>query len=251
MDKRFKIRFNRWRLPINNLFWVTLVAIAMGLLECSVVIYLRELIYPDGFQFPLRGTSYTVEVTELLRELSTMIMLLGIGVLAGRNKQERFAWFIYSFAIWDLFYYLFLYLIIGWPASLLDWDLLFLIPIMWIGPVWAPVLLSFLMILLAISILCYPGHKHNSNLKLSEWIVLTAGAIIIIVAFCKDYYLYISNKFPAIPYTQLFFSKNSFTYANQYVPTSFDVAFFLGGCAVLCAGIGLYTIRQQRELKWK
>src|SRR5665648_874707 len=93
----------------NKLLWVTLFAVAMGMLESSVVIYLRELYYPDGFQFPLKATSYTIAVTEIFRELSTLIMLLGIGVLAGKNKHERFAWFIYSFAIWDIFYYCLLY----------------------------------------------------------------------------------------------------------------------------------------------
>src|SRR5674476_343996 len=136
-----------------NLLWVTLFSVAMGMLESSVVIYLRELYYPAGFQFPLKATSYIVAVTEIFRELATLIMLLGIGVLAGKNKHERFAWFIYSFAIWDIFYYLFLFLIINWPVSLLDWDVLFLLPVMWVGPVWSPVLLSLLMIILAQSIL--------------------------------------------------------------------------------------------------
>ena len=235
-------------LTLNTLLWITLFSVAMGMLESSVVIYLREMYYPGGFQFPLKATSYTIAVTELFRELATLIMLLGIGMLAGKTKQTRFAWFIYSFAIWDIFYYVFLYLIINWPLSLLDWDVLFLLPIMWVGPVWAPVLLSLLMILLSMSILYFTKHRNNGNLKLREWIVLIAGALIVIIAFCKDYYLYMTSHFPTIPGSQLFFSKHSFDYAAQYIPVSFDIVLFLFGCIVICAGIGMYTIRIRKEL---
>ena len=229
----------------NKLIWVTLFSIAMGMLESSVVIYLRELYYPDGFHFPLHPTSNTIAVTELLRELATLIMLLGIGVLTGKNKQERFAWFIYSFAIWDIFYYLFLYLIINWPMSLLDWDVLFLLPMMWVGPVWAPVLLSVLMILLALCILHFSKHRHNANLKLREWMVLIAGAFTVIIAFCKDFYLFMITHYPTIPGTQLFFSKYSFEYAAQYIPVNFDVMLFIFGCVVICTGISMYAIRNK------
>jgi hypothetical protein len=232
----------------KTLFWVTLFCIAMGMLESSVVIYLREMNYPDGFQFPLKATSYTIAVTELFRELATLIMLLGIGMLVGKNKQERFAWFIYSFAIWDIFYYVFLYLIINWPLSLLDWDILFLLPIMWVGPVWAPVLLSLLMISLALIILYFSERGEGANLKLREWAVLIAGALTVIIAFCKDFYLYMTTHFPTIPVTQLFFSKHTFEYAAKYVPVSFDVVLFLFGCIVICTAIGMYAVRNNKEV---
>jgi hypothetical protein len=77
----------------------------MGMVESAVVIYLRELYYPGGFKFPVQPTSTTVAITEVIREIATMIMLLAIGMLAGKSKTGRFAWFIYSFAIWDISYY--------------------------------------------------------------------------------------------------------------------------------------------------
>ena len=233
----------------NTLIWITVFSVAMAMLESSVVIYLRELYYPGGFQFPLKATSTTVAVTELLRELATIVMLLGIGMLAGKNKSGRFAWFIYSFAIWDLFYYVFLYLIIGWPLSFLDWDVLFLLPIMWTGPVWAPVLLSVLMIILALFILHPEKHRQNSNLKSSEWILLITGAITVIVAFCKDYYLFMTEHFSSVPAQLLFFSKHTIGYSTQYVPVHFDAVLFLFGCLVICTGIGMYAFRNIREVK--
>jgi hypothetical protein len=246
-NMNYRIPENRTdMLTLNTLLWITLFSVAMGMMESSVVIYLREIYYPGGFQFPLKATSYTIAVTELFRELATLIMLLGIGMLAGKTKQTRFAWFIYSFAIWDIFYYVFLYLIIDWPLSLLDWDVLFLLPIMWVGPVWAPILLSLLMILLSTSILYYSRHSNSANLKSREWIILIAGAFIVIMAFCKDYYLYMTSHFSTISGTQLFISKHTFDYAAQYVPIKFDVALFLFGCVVICAGIGMYTIRVKK-----
>lgn len=231
----------------SKVIWVTLFSVAMAMLESSVVIYLRELYYPGGFQFPLRATSTTIAVTELLRELATLIMLLGIGMLVGKKKQERFAWFIYSFAIWDIFYYVFLYLIIGWPTSLLDWDVLFLIPIMWVGPVWAPLLLSGLMVLLALSILKFSRQSQNASLKLHEWFLFITGSFIVIIAFCKDFYLFMVSHFPTIPVTQLFYSKHTIEYATQYVPVRFDVALFLFGCVIICTGIGTYVFRNRKE----
>ena len=228
---------------------ITIFSVAMGMLESSVVVYLRELYYPDGFQFPIRSTSYTVAITELMRELATLIMLVTIGMVAGKTKQERFAWFIYSFAIWDIFYYAFLYLIIGWPMSLMDWDILFLLPMMWTGPVWAPLLLSVLMIILAICILIFSNLHKNAHLKLKEWVLLVSGSIVVIIAFCKDFYVTMTALYPSIPLTNLFFSKQTGEYAANYIPRSFDVLLFAIGTLLILAGILMYVHRNRDEIK--
>lgn len=225
----------------TKLRWVTIFAIAMGMLESAVVIYLRELYYPEGFEFPLKITSSTVALTELLRELATLIMLLGIGILTGMNKHERFAWFIYCFAVWDIFYYLFLYLIIGWPASLQTWDVLFLLPIMWVGPVWAPLVLSGLMIILALTVLHF-----SSGLKLREWLLLITGSLIVIISFCRDFYQVMTNLYPDIPFTRLFFSKDTIEYSSKYVPQNFDILLFLFGCAIIVSGMIAYARRNRK-----
>src|ERR1044072_1842951 len=125
----------------KTIAWISLFAISMGFLESSVVIYLRELYYPSGFQFPLQPIPMAIARVEFFRELATLIMLIGVGILSGKTRLQRFAYFVLAFGIWDLFYYLFLYLFIGWPQSLATWDILFLIPVPWVGPVWAPCLL--------------------------------------------------------------------------------------------------------------
>ncbi len=232
--------------PGRKLVWVTVFAISMAMLESAVVIYLRELYYPDGFEFPLKITSQTVAITELLRELATIIMLAGIGILAGVNKHERFAWFIYCFAIWDIFYYVFLFAIINWPASLLTLDVLFLLPLMWVGPVWAPLLLSFLMIVLALFILHFSQHSHHARLKSREWFLLIAGSLTVIISFCSDFYRVMKTLYPDIPVTRLFFSKESIEYSTNYIPVSFDIALFLFGCILIITGIASYLNRNRK-----
>jgi len=230
-------------LSTKEIVWVTLFAIAMAMVESSVVIYLRELYYPEGFNFPLKEISYNIATTELLRELATMIMLIAVGVLVGKNKHERFAWFIYSFAIWDIFYYIFLNLIIDWPATIFEWDVLFLLPIMWVGPVWAPIALSSLMIILAVCILSFSKSSTHKPLALKEWILLISGSLIVIVSFCKDFYQYMTSQFPKVKTVELFFSERTFDYASKYVPKHFDIGLFALGIVAIVVGIIIYIKR--------
>src|SRR5690349_14247608 len=110
---------------------VCMFSIAMAALESAVVVYLRALYYPDGFSVAFRLIDESIVKVELLRELATIIMLLAIGQLAGKTFNERFAYFLLSFAVWDIFYYGWLKVLIDWPSTLLDWDILFLIPFTW------------------------------------------------------------------------------------------------------------------------
>ena len=141
------------KLPLRTLLIISLFSVAMGFLESAVVVYLRDILYPGGFDFPLSPIPVDLAVTELLREVATLVMLVTIGILVSNRFSTGFAWFIYSFAIWDIFYYVFLKLLLGWPESLFTWDVLFLIPTTWTGPVLSPVLVSLSMILLALVIL--------------------------------------------------------------------------------------------------
>jgi hypothetical protein len=83
---------------------------------------------------------------ELVREAATLVMLLTVGALAGRTARSRLAYSAIAFGVWDIFYYLFLEAISGWPGSLFDWDVLFLLPVPWWGPVLAPTSIAVLMI---------------------------------------------------------------------------------------------------------
>jgi hypothetical protein len=127
---------------IRRLLWASLFAVAFAFVESAVVIYLRALYYPGGFVFPLRVLAMNHIVVELARELSTIIMIGAVAVLAGVTAWERIGFFIFIFGIWDIFFYGWLKVCVNWPLTLFDWDILFLIPIPWIGPVIAPVLVA-------------------------------------------------------------------------------------------------------------
>jgi hypothetical protein len=93
---------------------------------------------------PMHGALGTVE---LWREAATLVMIAMVGLLAGRTWRRRVGYAALAFGVWDIFYYVFLRLISGWPRTLLDWDVLFLLPLPWWGPVLAPVSIALLMIL--------------------------------------------------------------------------------------------------------
>ncbi|HOC36792.1 MAG TPA: hypothetical protein PKL74_06980 [Tenuifilaceae bacterium] len=226
----------------SKLIWVTLFAIAMGLLESAVVIYMRELLYPGGFSFPLSPIPERLAVTELLRELATLVMLVGVGVVAGRNFPERFAWFIFSFGVWDIFYYVFLKLLIGWPTSMLTWDLLFLIPVTWTGPVVAPVAISLMMITLALVILKSAGKNSGFRITAISWATLIAGAMVVFLSFITDYTRFILHSFTLRELWSLPSKQALFDLSVQYIPFSFPWMIFAAGSAVIiAAGIRIFN----------
>jgi hypothetical protein len=129
---------------------VAVFAIAMAYLESAVVVYLREAlgvgtgdVFPIDLESELSGRLGWIEVG---REAATLLMIGGIGWVAGRTGLERLAWAAVVFGVWDIGYYFWLWVFSGWPESLLTWDLLFLIPAPWAGPVWAPMAVSLALV---------------------------------------------------------------------------------------------------------
>ncbi|HEY3370269.1 MAG TPA: hypothetical protein VGK10_05435 [Prolixibacteraceae bacterium] len=171
----------------RTFYLIGLFGIAMGALEAIVVVYLRQIYYPQGFDFPLTFISPQMLSVEWIREVATLVMLIAIGMIAGKNSLQRFAWFLYSFAIWDLSYYGWLKLLLNWPSSLFTWDILFLIPVPWVGPVLAPIICSFTMILFSGMIIHFQKTGYALNMKFYEWLLILTGVIIILGTFMWDY----------------------------------------------------------------
>ena len=136
----------RTRWPIVMTF-----AIAMAWVEAASVVYIRALVDRiEPYQadpLPLETMSGALGTVELWREAATLVMIATLGVLAGRTWRVRAGYAALAFGAWDIFYYVFLHLISGWPRTLLDWDILFLLPLPWWGPVLAPVSIALVMIL--------------------------------------------------------------------------------------------------------
>lgn len=183
-----------------------LFGIAFGYLEGAVVTYLRVLheparrqFYPNrapGELFPLLTLDQVraagpeqqrTLLTEIGREAATMLMLAAIALAVCHNRRQWAAAFAISFGIWDIVFYATLKLLIGWPASLLTWDILFLIPVPWVGPVIAPVMVSAAMI--AGGMWCLRREAANRPLEIGRRNAagVLLGALVIIVSFTMDY----------------------------------------------------------------
>lgn len=218
----------------TKIIWLTAFSIAMGFLEAAVVVYLRKMYYPNGFHFPLTIVEPDIGLTEFLREAATIIMLLAIGILTGKNTSQKFGIFIFCFAIWDIFYYVFLKALIGWPESLFTWDILFLIPVPWVGPVLAPCLISLTMIVLTAAVIYFQERGVDVHLKVKEWMFLITGAMVVIVSFIQDYLRYcnINHGSFALPGKDALFAE-----MRTYAPVSFNWYIFLGGEVLIIAAI--------------
>lgn len=218
----------------KTIIWTCLFAVSMAFLESAVVIYLRELFYKNGFDFPLQPIPAAIARVEFLREVATVIMLVACGILAGKTKLERFAFFVLAFAIWDLFYYVFLYLCLGWPSSLGTWDILFLVPVPWVGPVWAPCLLCLIMILGSAYIICQVNTRPAYKVSLIHWCLMIGGALVCIVAFMWDYLAFTYSQTSS---WSLWSSQELFAELATYVPRQFNYMLFLTGFFLMCSAI--------------
>lgn len=230
-----------------KLFWLTLFAIAMGYMESAIVVYLRELYYPNGFGFPLQPVPPKIAITEFWREAATIIMLGGVGMLTGKNRAQRLVFFLYCFAVWDIFYYVFLYVLVGWPQSLFTWDILFLIPVPWVGPVLCPCIVSLTMILLTFVTLHWQKRGRTARLIAKEKILFTAGSLVIIFSFIYDYIGYVNVHCTDKSCWSLSNSKQLFSEAMNYVPQHFDWWIFIAGQLVMLIAIFIFGSRMKNE----
>ena len=206
--------------------------IAMAYLESAAVVYLRALYYPKGFDFPLVAMDHTLVGTELGREAATILMLLAVPALVTRSALERFAWFCFGFGVWDIFYYVWLKVLLDWPSSLFSRDLLFLIPVPWVGPVWAPCVISLGLIATALVIL--HGRSRSAAFRIAplSWALLIAGALLMIVSFTIDP---MSRSFGL---NELMDSHGAaLTNGRDYVPETFPWPWYAAGFVLAVAGL--------------
>lgn len=231
----------------GKLLLIAVFAIAMALLESAVVIYLRELYYPEGFDFPLRMMDPTLALTEILREAATMIMILAIGFMLGRRPVEVFAIFLIAFGIWDLFFYIFLKWLIHWPPSLLTWDILFLIPVMWVGPVIGPVVNSLTMIAIGGLILFFVSRNLNPALSLWEWAFLVAGAFLVFIAYTEEFTRFLFENRLLAPPAETDDQPALIRLSVMFVPRQFQWSLFLPGVGLHLIAIGSYVRRMARK----
>lgn len=181
---------------VRRSLWIALYAVAMACVESAVVVYLRQLYYPQGFAFPIRIIPDWITAIELGREMATIVMLACVSALAGRDRWQRFLYFCLAFGVWDIFYYVWLVAFLRWPPSVLTWDVLFLIPLPWIGPVLAPLLISFGLIGGSLHLLWLHGRGVRLGFSAPLWGLATAGGLLVLLSFTLDFSVVLEGKEP-------------------------------------------------------
>jgi hypothetical protein len=183
-----------------------LFGMSFGYVEAAVVVYMRSLYEPlqerfyagdrRGELFPLVTLDQLKAAgpqpmrwlnIELGRELATLLMLSAAALAVARNFRQWLAGFVLAFGVWDMFYYVFLKLFLNWPASLLDWDLLFLLPVPWAGPVLAPLIVALSMVVCGAALLFQEGTNRPICPSSWDWTLIVSGGLLIVAAFCWDF----------------------------------------------------------------
>jgi hypothetical protein len=233
---------------IKTYAWLTAFSIAMGFMETAVVVYLRKLYYPSAFDFPLIPIETSIAATEFWREIATLIMLVGAGVIAGKTKAEKFGFFLFCFAVWDLFYYIFLKIILNWPASLFTWDILFLVPVPWVGPVIAPCILSLNMILVAFIISWRQNQQPTFKIPAKSHISWIIGSLTVLLSFLWDYVSFVCTHSHQALWT-LSSENYLFDEVRNYIPMHFQWGIFLPGELFLLYGTySLFAFHSPKRL---
>jgi hypothetical protein len=173
--------------------WMLVVTFAAGMawVEAACVFYLRVMVdrvvpyQPDPLPIH-RVLGGLLGQIELVREGATLLMLATIGMLAGRTWRARLGYAAIAFGFWDILYYVFLRIVSGWPASLFDWDILFLLPLPWWGPVLAPVCIASLMIAWGTLVTQSPRRIPATGFTRVTWGVCSAGILLALGVFMAD-----------------------------------------------------------------
>jgi hypothetical protein len=185
---------------------LVLFGVSFGYVEAAVVVYLRGIYEPmrmeiipgarPGALFPLprldqikaAGPQHVrLLMGELGREAATLVVLAAVALAVSHNFHQWFGAFVVAFGVWDVFYYVFLKILIDWPASLFTWDILFLLPVPWVGPVLAPVLVALSMIVAGVVVLWLESIGRAVRLGRANWTAVVLGGLLIVAAYCWDF----------------------------------------------------------------
>ncbi len=189
----------------TRLISVILFAIAMGLLESICVVYIRQIIFPpDGniANTPISDFNFTLEA---IRESMTIIMLTALSILAAFNWRTRLAMFFLAFGIWDIFYYFGLKIFLDWPATIMDWDTLFLIPVAWYSPIIVPVLISTYFIIGSIFIIIHESNGTKLKFNFSVVVLQFLGFVVWFYSFVKNSAMISENGYTNVEYSWALF----------------------------------------------
>jgi len=180
----------------HNYIALWIVGLTIGWFEAAIVVDLRALFYPNGFTFPLVVMPNRLLAVEVAREACSLVLLAAIAWLAGQRRAERWGAFLLLFGIWDLFYYVVLKLVLDWPAGmdLGTRDILFLIPLPWSGPIWAPALVATLFVATGSYLYLTPEREREYNGL--DIFILAGSAVVIVGCFLLEWRAVVESRVP-------------------------------------------------------
>ncbi len=224
----------------KQLIWILIYSVSMAMLEAAVVIYLRFLFYPDPqVLFPIQPMPSLIIQVEVFREIATILMLSAIAYVSAKGFWSRFGVFLLSFGTWDILYYVFLKVFLNWPAGILDWDVLFLLPVPWFGPVLTPCLIAGLMIIWGTHLFYYERQAQILRPTSYEAALLLSGTALALLAFMWDAigYLFRGDVHWNEP--------NMLGELPHFIPEQFQWPIFLIGFLLMSLGV-LLQMRRHR-----
>jgi hypothetical protein len=180
----------------RRILWLITFAVAMAYVESAVVVYLRAAYYPEGSALPLVLLPPGMVALEMGREAATLVTLIGVAMLAGADRWDRILVFCVAFGVWDIAYYFWLWVFLRWPPSLLTWDMLFLLPVPWIGPVIAPVIVSVVLIAGALLLLRKLAAGEPIGFSPALQGLALAGGALVLGSFMLDYQVVVRQMEP-------------------------------------------------------
>lgn len=151
------------------------------------MVYLRALFCPEGFQFPIKMIPEKILIVEVFRELFSIVMLVSVAALIDAKFYIKFSFFAFIFGVWDIVYYIVLKISLNWPVSLNDWDILFLLPLPWLGPVWAPCVVSLSLILGSLYLIKQYEKGVEYSIRAKDWVLMAIFGLIVILSFLWEY----------------------------------------------------------------
>jgi hypothetical protein len=214
---------NRNLAQLNRWLVVFVYSVAMAWVEAAVVYYLRTHVDRlEPYQANPLPIAEGLGQAELVRELATLIMLLTVGILAGRTWRARLGYAAITFGLWDIFYYVFLKVMCNWPRTLGDWDILFLLPLPWWGPVWAPVSIALLLVIWG-TLAAQADYVEGARLNDWKCVALSfVGMFVALYVFMADS-LRVADQGPEA--------------IRQVLPTHFQWPLFLLALALMAAPV--------------
>jgi hypothetical protein len=132
---------------LSYLIAIAALCIAIGYVDAVATFYVRGML-----EVSQEGGNFAQAVTEAMpprivaleqtRQAATVLVLVAMAIVAGRNLQQQFGTAFYALGGWIVLRYAAIRTITDWPAGLADIDTVLYLPHAVYAPVWMPIVIG-------------------------------------------------------------------------------------------------------------